>query len=56
MTLEFRDVHKAFGALDASAKASLRRDLLDLIAQFNEAYDGTMVVPGDYLEVVIERR
>ena len=56
----FRDyygpVHKAFGALDASAKASLRRDLLDLIAQFNEAYDGTMVVPGDYLEVVIERR
>ncbi|MCB1957538.1 MAG: class I SAM-dependent methyltransferase [Rhodocyclaceae bacterium] len=49
-------VHKAFGALDAERQASLHQDLMDLIAEFNVATDGTMVVPSAYLEVVIERR
>ena len=47
---------KAFGALDASGQAALTRDLLDLIAEFNRADDGTMVVRSEYLEVVVTKR
>ena len=49
-------VHKTFGALDGEKQTALTRDLLDLIATFNVASDGTMVAPGKYLEVVITRR
>jgi hypothetical protein len=49
-------VHKAFAALDADGQAALERDLGDLVARFNVADDGTMVAPGAYLEVVIDRR
>jgi SAM-dependent methyltransferase len=49
-------MHKAFGALDASGQDKLDRDIRDLIGRFNEAEDGTMVVPSDYIEVVIVRR
>lgn len=56
----FRDfygpTHKAFGALDTDARASLSEDLLDLISRNNVADDGTMVVPSAYLEVVVTRR
>ena len=47
---------KTFAALDAAAGAALQRDLLDLVQRCNRAQDGTMVVPSDYLEVVITRR
>jgi SAM-dependent methyltransferase len=47
---------KAFAALPPEGQAALEGDLLELIARFNRASDGTMVVPGDYLEVVITRR
>jgi ubiquinone/menaquinone biosynthesis C-methylase UbiE len=46
---------KAFAALDAEAQAALDRDLRQLIARFNRTGDGTMVVPSEYLEVVITR-
>jgi len=46
---------KAFAALDAPAQAALERDLLALIDQFNRSGDGTMVVPSEYLEIVITR-
>ena len=49
-------VLKAFAALEASAQAALERDIIALIGQFNRSGDGTMVVPSDYLEVVIVRR
>lgn len=49
-------LHKAFAALDAKGQASLRQDLTGLIGDFNVATDGTMVVPGEYLEIVISRR
>ncbi len=49
-------VHKTFGALDGEKQAALTRDLLDLIATFNVATDGTMVAPGKYIEVVITRK
>lgn len=47
---------KAFAALDAAGQAGLERDVLQLVAQFNRSGDGTMVVPSEYLEVVITRR
>jgi SAM-dependent methyltransferase len=46
---------KAFAALDAANQQALRRDLIALIASLNKAEDGTMAVPGQYLEVVITK-
>ncbi|WP_309668439.1 class I SAM-dependent methyltransferase [Tabrizicola sp.] len=48
-------VLKAFAALDGAGQAKLEADLLALIGRFNRAEDGTMVVPGAYLEVVIQK-
>jgi ubiquinone/menaquinone biosynthesis C-methylase UbiE len=47
---------KAFAALDAEQGAALENDLRRLIEQFNRANDASMVVPSEYLEVVIFRR
>ena len=47
---------KAFAALDAQKQTALRSDLLALIAQMNKAADNGMVVPSEYLEVVITKR
>ena len=47
---------KAFSALGSRAQASLADDLTTLIGQFNRSNDKTMVVPSDYLEIVITRR
>jgi SAM-dependent methyltransferase len=46
---------KAFAALDEGGKAALSRDILALIDAFNTAGDGTVVVPAEYLEIVIQR-
>jgi SAM-dependent methyltransferase len=46
---------KAFAALDAANQQALEGDLMALIARFNRAEDGTMVVPSEYLEIVITR-
>lgn len=48
-------VHKAFVALPETGQAALSQDLMALIARFNRATDGTMVVPSDYLEVVVTK-
>jgi ubiquinone/menaquinone biosynthesis C-methylase UbiE len=47
---------KAFSALEVSQQTRLENDLYDLIARMNKAGDGTMVVPSEYLEVVIMKR
>ena len=47
---------KAFAALDAANQQGLTNDIFALIARMNRADDGTMVVPGEYLEVVITKR
>lgn len=47
---------KAFAALAPSAQSALEHDLVDLIGRFNRSGDGSMVVPSEYLEVVIVRR
>jgi SAM-dependent methyltransferase len=47
---------KAFAALDAGKQNDLHNDLNALIVRMNKADDGTMVVPSEYLEVVITKR
>jgi len=47
---------KAFAALDAANQQKLHQDLIALIGTMNRADDGTMIVPGEYLEVVILKR
>ncbi|HWB46701.1 MAG TPA: class I SAM-dependent methyltransferase [Hyphomicrobiaceae bacterium] len=47
---------KAFSALDENGQRGLHSDLLALINSLNRAKDGTMVVPGGYLQVVITKR
>jgi SAM-dependent methyltransferase len=48
--------HKAFGAIDATAQQQLQADLLALIDKLNLAKDGTLVIPSEYLEIVITKR
>jgi ubiquinone/menaquinone biosynthesis C-methylase UbiE len=47
---------KTFAALEPGEQAALRNDLMDLIGRFNRSGDGSMVVPSEYLEVVVTRR
>ncbi len=53
----FRDfygpTHKAFAALDATRQAALERDITALLERLNVAGASSLVVPGEYLEVVI---
>src|SRR5690606_32612607 len=48
-------VLKAFAALEHGQQAALERDLLALVDEFNRADDATMVVPAEYLQIVIAR-
>jgi SAM-dependent methyltransferase len=56
----FRDYYgpvlKAFAAIDAGARVKLAADFHALLGEFNIATDGTLVVPSEYLEVVITKR
>lgn len=47
---------KAFAALDSRAQAALASDLKALVDKFNRSGDETMVVPSEYLQVVIDRK
>ena len=47
---------KTFGALDPDARTALTDDLFELIKRFNRSGDKTMVVPSEYLEVVVTRQ
>ncbi|MFS2005061.1 class I SAM-dependent methyltransferase [Duganella sp. CT11-25] len=55
----FRDyygpVHKAFAALDEQGVLALEQDLFALLDRFNTAGEASLIVPGEYLEVVITR-
>jgi ubiquinone/menaquinone biosynthesis C-methylase UbiE len=48
-------VMKALTALDDDARRALESDLDALVARFNRAKDGTMVVPSEYLEVIVRK-
>lgn len=49
-------VHKAFLALDPAAQATLEREMLDLLARFDRGGGAGLVVPSEYLEVVVRPR
>ena len=46
-------VHKAFETLNEEKSRHLESDLLELIDRMNQAQDGTMLVPSEYLEIVV---
>jgi SAM-dependent methyltransferase len=46
---------KTFEALDDAGREAYARDILGLIERFNRSDDETMVVPSEYLEVVVTR-
>ena len=47
---------EAFLALEPARRENLVGELVDLIDRFNRSDDETMVVPSDYLEVVVTKR
>lgn len=49
-------VLKAFAALEPTKQQELHNDLYALIVRMNRASDGSMVVPSEYLEVIITKR
>jgi ubiquinone/menaquinone biosynthesis C-methylase UbiE len=48
-------VLKTFEAIDPSERKSLEADIYALIGEFNVAKDGTLVVPSEYLEIIVTR-
>ncbi|MBL8347034.1 MAG: class I SAM-dependent methyltransferase [Rubrivivax sp.] len=56
----FRDyygpTHKAFAALPEAGRAALERDVLALLTELNVAGPGSLVVPSEYLEIVVTRK
>ncbi|WP_419906773.1 class I SAM-dependent methyltransferase [Hoeflea sp.] len=48
-------MHKAFAAVGKEGEKALKDDLLALIDGFNAATDGSMLVPSDYAEVIIQK-
>jgi len=55
----FRDwygpTHKAFGALPAAGQQALEADLLALLGKHNTAGPASLVVPSEYLELVVTK-
>jgi ubiquinone/menaquinone biosynthesis C-methylase UbiE len=49
-------VHKAFAALPADHAAALEKDLTELLNRMNRAGEASLVIPSEYLEIVITRR
>ena len=49
-------MNKTFGALDAEKQAAFTQDLLALMESRNRSGDRTLVLPSEYLEVMIERK
>ncbi|CAD5108441.1 class I SAM-dependent methyltransferase [Zestomonas carbonaria] len=49
-------VHKAFAALPSESAVALEHDLVDLTNSLNRAGPESLVVPSEYLEVVVTRR
>ena len=56
----FRDfygpMHKAFAGLDHAGQNALEKDITALLNHCNTAGPASLVVPGEYLEVVIEKK
>jgi hypothetical protein len=48
-------VHKAFAALTPEKATALESDMVDLLSSMNRR-PGSLVVPSEYLQVVVTRR
>lgn len=49
-------MHKAYSSLDTARQASLTDDITALLGHLNVGGANSLVVPGEYLEVVITRK
>ena len=49
-------VHRAFAALDEVGQRALEKDITGLLERLNAGGAGALVVPGEYLEVVVVRQ
>jgi len=49
-------VHKAFAALSTDKAAALEQDLTTLITSSDRGGGNTLLVPSEYLEVVVTKR
>jgi ubiquinone/menaquinone biosynthesis C-methylase UbiE len=47
---------RAFAKLEGAKKAALQADIFDLLARMNRGGDETLIVPSEYLEVVVTKR
>jgi SAM-dependent methyltransferase len=47
--------HKAFGALDGARQSQLSAAIAELLERWNVAGPGSLVVPGEYLEIVVTK-
>jgi hypothetical protein len=53
---DYGPMHKTYGGLDTGKQIAFIRDLLALMGRDNRSGDGTLVLPSEYLDVVIERK
>ncbi|MFM0238919.1 class I SAM-dependent methyltransferase [Paraburkholderia phytofirmans] len=49
-------INKAFAAMDGERQAAFQRDLMTLMESRNRSGDGTLVLPSEYLEIVMVRQ
>jgi SAM-dependent methyltransferase len=49
-------MNKTYGALDAAKQAEFTSEVMALMARGNRSGDATLVLPSEYLEIVIERK
>jgi len=48
--------NRAFAALDAGKQDALQSDLMELLGRMNRGGKDTLIVPSEYLEVVVTKR
>jgi len=48
--------NRAFAALDADKQAALQADLVELLGRLNRGGTDALIVPSEYLEVVVTKR
>ncbi len=54
--ISFGPLQKTFAALDADNQAKMTQDFFKNVTRFNRVDDGAMVVPAEYLEIVITKK
>jgi hypothetical protein len=49
-------MNKTFAALEGEKQTAFARDLMELLERMNKSGDATLVLPAEYLEIVIEKK